>query len=382
MNRRIRSTAPALLVALAALAAVAGCGGDGRAESEAAAGAAAGAAAARRAATLGASDVAVATRATLTEGVALSGALEPKVNYTVAAPVAEQIAQVFVDEGEPVHEGQPLVRFRDDVLRAAAASARADVARARMAVSLAVAESSRAVALFAEGAIARRDHDNAFLAVESARAQLALAEAQSASATDRLEQATLRSPSAGVISRRYVQAGDRVDMNARIVDIVDTRTLQLSASVETQWLRLLRIGSPVTLALAQGSDSVRGRVSRINPTADPATRQVRVYVDIANPGNRLVGGLYVSGRAVVNEARGAVAVPSGAVRLEGSGRSPVVYVVDSGVVRRRSVTVGVTDEARALTQISSGLAEGDTVVVGPVEGLSDGTRVEIAGRRS
>ncbi|HWO89195.1 MAG TPA: efflux RND transporter periplasmic adaptor subunit [Gemmatimonadales bacterium] len=367
---------------LAALAGVTGCGGDGRAESEAAAGAAAGGAAARSAATLGASDVAVATRATLTEGVALSGALEPKVNYTVAAPVAEQIAQVFVDEGEPVREGQPLVRFRDEVLRAAAASARADVARARMAVSLAVAESSRAVALFAEGAIARRDHDNAFLAVESARAQLALAEAQSASATDRLEQATLRAPSAGVISRRYVQAGDRVDMNARIVDIVDTRTLQLSASVETQWLRLLRIGSPVTLALAQGLDSVRGRVSRINPTADPATRQVRVYVDIPNPGNRLVGGLYVSGRAVVNEARGVVAVPSGAVRLEGGGRSPVVYVVDSGVVRRRPVTVGVNDEVRALTQISSGLAEGDTVIVGPVEGLEDGTRVEIAGRRS
>jgi RND family efflux transporter MFP subunit len=360
-------------MAAAIVLAAAGCGGKAGSE-------AAQATTTPPPATLGASDVAQASRATLRQGVAISGSLEPKVNITVGAPIAEQVAEMFVDEGDAVRQGQPVARFRDDVLRASAASSRADVATARMQVTIAVAESSRADALFGEGAIARRDHDNALLAVESARARLALTEAQSANADDRLETATLKAPATGVISRRYVQAGDRVDFGKPVVDLVDTRTLQLAASVPTEFLAELRIGRPVSLRVAQleGAD-IAGRISRINPTADPATRQVKIYVDIPNAGSRLVGGLFASGRVVTHEVVGAVAVPGAAVRYEGEERAPVVYVVDRGKVARRPVGVGIADEALSLVQITSGLAAGETVIVGPIEGLSDGSPVEISG---
>ncbi len=352
---------------------VGACGGEAGSET-------AEAAATTAAATLDAADVAQASRATLREGVPVSGPLEPKVNITVGAPIAEQVAEMFVDEGQPVRQGQPLARFRDDVVRAAAASARADVATARMQVTIAVAESSRAEALFGEGAIARRDHDNALLAVESARARLALAEAQSASAEDRLETATLKAPVAGVISRRHAQAGDRVDFGEPVVDLVDTRTLQLAASVPTDRLAELRIGRPVSLRVAQlEGTEIAGRISRINPTADPATRQIKVYMDIPNAGNRLVGGLFASGRVVTHEVVDAVAVPRVAVRYEGEERSPIIYVVDHGKVARRPVGLGIADEAQGLVQITSGLAAGETVIVGPIEGLPDGSPVEISG---
>ena len=360
-------------MAAALVCGAAACGGKAGSE-------AAQAATTTPAATLSAADVVQASRATLREGVPISGALEPKVSITVGAPIAEQVAEMFADEGDAVRQGQPLARFRDDVLRASAASARADVATARMQVTIAVAESSRAEALFGEGAIARRDHDNALLAVESARARLALTEAQSANAADRLETATLKAPAAGVISRRYVQAGDRVDFGEPVVDLVDTRTLQLAASVPTEWLAELRIGRPVSLRVAQlEGTEIAGRISRINPTADPATRQIKIYVDIPNAGHRLVGGLFASGRVVAHEAVGAVAVPRVAVRYEGEQRSPVVYVVDHGKVARRPVGLGIADEAQGLVQITSGLAAGETVIVGPIEGLSDGSPVEISG---
>src|SRR3989304_5459286 len=81
-----------------------------------------------------------------------------------------------------------------------------------------------------------------------------------------------RAPGGGFISRRYVQAGDRVDFGKPVVDLVDTRTLQLSASVEAEWLGALRVGRAVSLGVSQlPGDSVTGRISRINPTADPAT---------------------------------------------------------------------------------------------------------------
>jgi len=330
---------------------------------------------------VGAADVTTTARTTLHAGVPVSGSLEPKVSITVGAPVAEQIVEMFVDEGQPVQQGEPLCRFKDDVLRAVANSARADVATQRMQANIAVAESTRADALLREGAIAPRDRDNTVLALNAARARLALAEAQAASADDRLSTATLRAPASGVVSRRYLQAGDRVDFGKPVFDIVDTRVLQLSASVPVEHMAELRLGRTVALTVSQlDSTSVTGRISRINPTADNATRQVRVYVDIPNAARRLVGGLFVSGRVLTREAVNVVAVPLTALRYEGDARTPVVYVIAQGKVARRIVGVGIADEDRRLVQVTSGVQAGDIVVVGPIEGLTDGAPVEILGQ--
>jgi len=163
-----------------------------------------------------------------------------------------------------------------------------------------------------------------------------------------------------------------------VVELVDTRVLQLSASVPTEWLSELKVGRPVSLTVAQlDSSEVSGRISRINPTADPATRQIQIYVDVPNPRETLVGGLFVSGRVLTREAADAVAVPRAAVRYEGEARTPYVYAVDHGKLARRQVGVGIADDAQGLVEITSGVAAGDTVIVGPVEGLNDGTPIRI-----
>ncbi len=334
------------------------------------------------AATLNASDVAVVRRQTLRAGFPLSGALEPKVRITVGAPLAEQLVDVYVNEGDRVDSGQRLARFKDQVLQAAANYARADVQTQQAAERVAQAESSRAVALFAEGAISQRDRDNALVALEAARARLSLAQSQAANADDRLRTATLTAPAAGVVSKRFVQAGDRVDNGKPVLEIVDTRVLQLTASVPTEWLPELRIGRAVSLTIAQlDSSHVAGQISRINPTADPATRQIQIYVDVPNSRQTLVGGLFASGQVVTREARDAVAVPRVAVRYEGEQRSPYVYAVNAGKLARRRVTLGIADDGAALVEITSGVAPGDTVVVGPIEGVAEGTPIIVANGR-
>ena len=354
----------------ALLVATVGCGGKGesaRAEATTA-----------PTVTLGAGDLGVATKTTLVAGMPLSGPLTPKVSVVVGAPIAEQLAEMMVNEGDAVREGQPIARFRDDVLKANAASAQADVSTARMQVRMAVAESTRAEALFAEGAIARRDFDNAMVAVEAARSRQALTESQAANAADRVSTATLRAPVSGVVSVRSAQAGDRVDFGKPVLTIVNTSVLQLEASVESRWLPDLRIGRPVSLVVTgMDRDTLTGHIARINPVADPATRQVRVYVEVANPGNRLVGGLYVSGFAVTHEAKDVVAVPKTAIRLEGTQRENVVYVVASGRIARRVVQPGIEDARSGLVQVT-GVNAGEAVVVSPVDGLAEGTRVETA----
>ena len=373
----IRYAWKTVLPMIAAAVSAAGCGAK-----QAGRGAAAEAVAqaAPNTATLNPNDVAVARRQTLRSGIPLNGALEPKVKVTVGAPLAEQLLEVYVNEGDRVQQGQPLARFKDQVLQAAAAYARADVESQRMNVRVAEAESARAVTLFGEGAIAQRDRDNALAGLQAARARLSLSESQAASSEDRLKTATVTAPAAGVISKRYAQAGDRVDNGKPVFELVDTRVLQLSASVPTEWLPELRVGRLVSLTIAQmDSSHVSGQIARINPTADPATRQIQIYVDVPNPGERLVGGLFASGRVVTREAPNAVAVPKEAVRFEGEERAPYVYAVSHGKVARRRVGVGVVDDDLSLVEIATGIAAGDTVIVGPIEGLADGAPVVIGG---
>ena len=195
-----------------------------------------------------------------------------------------------------------------------------------------------------------------------------------------MHSSTLTAPVAGVISKRFVQAGDRVDNGKPVFELVDTRVLQLSASVPTEGLSELRIGRTVSLTIAQfDSSRVSGQISRINPTADPATRQIQIYVDVPNPREALVGGLFASGRVVTREVRDAVAVPQVAVRYEGDERTPYVYEVSKGKIAKRRVVVGVADDDLGRVEITAGVAAGDTVVVGPIEGLSDRTPVVIGG---
>jgi len=325
--------------------------------------------------TLGANDIATAITVRLVAGVPISGPLTPKVSVTVGAPLAEQLVEMLVNEGDVVRQGQPIARFRDDVLRSASLSAQAEVATARTQLRVAEAESTRANALFAEGAISQRDRDNAYLGMESARSRQALVTSQAAGAADRLETATVKAPVSGVVSARHAQAGDRVDFGKPVLDIVNTSVLQLEASVEARWLAELRVGRPVKLTVTGLDGEITGRIGRINPVADPATRQVRVYVEVPNSNGRLVGGLYVSGYAVTREVPNAVAVPKAAIRTEGTEGKPVVYVVTGGRIARREVQPGIEDAGGQLVEVT-GVSAGDSVVVGPVDGLTEGMRVE------
>jgi multidrug efflux pump subunit AcrA (membrane-fusion protein) len=123
---------------------------------------------------------------------------------------------------------------------------------------------------------------------------------------------------------------------------------------------------------------VSGRVARVNATADPATRQLQVYVTVANRGGQLVGGLFASGRIVMQEARAALAIPQSGVRTDADGAA-YVLVVDGGTLARRDVKVGITDDVAGLIEITQGLVEGAQVVVGPAEGLAPGQAVQVAG---
>ncbi len=321
-----------------------------------------------RVAVLGQADVARAARADLIAGVPVSGTLEPSLEVRIASPIPEVVEQVLVKEGQAVRQGQVLARFRTSAMEPAALSAEAQR-------RLAASDYERMQNLFKEGAVSQRD-------VENAEVSLRAAEANEAQARKKLDEATVRAPVSGVISQRAVDSGDRVKDGDLLFQLVNTTELEFEATVPSEYVAQVRVGAPVMLAVTGADAGLSGRVSRINATVDPATRQVKVYVTVSNRGGRLVGGLFASGRIVLRQAKGAVAVPQTAVRTEagaGVGGRPYVLVVDSGRIARRDVTLGTTDEQTSLVEITSGLQGGETVIVGPASGLEVGEPVTITG---
>lgn len=358
MNARPLHVLAAAVLALAV--ALAGCGHRSSAKPGAAG-------AAPAAALLAATDVTRAARADLTAGVPVSGTLAPAVEVRIAAPVGEVLDEVPVREGQAVARGQVLARFRTTSLRPQAASAEA-------AWTVARADHERMRNLFAEGAVSKRE-------VEGAEAQLRAAEAQWAAAASRLADAEVRAPIAGVIAARHVQGGDRLGEGDPLFMLVNTAELEFEATVPSAHVPFLAPGMPVRLDVSGfPAGGVRGRVARVNATADPATRQVKVYVRVPNPGGRLVGGLFASGSIVTKEAVRALAVPGAAVH-DADGEAWVM-VVTQGALARRAVRLGVRDESRDLVEIVSGLTEDDVVVTAPVEGLEPGRPVQVGGQES
>jgi RND family efflux transporter MFP subunit len=312
---------------------------------------------------LAAADVAPARRADLRAGVPVSGTLVPGWEARVTSPLDDIVEEVVVREGQAVARGQVLARFRSLTVAADAASGAA-------ALKVAAADWERQKRLLAAGAVSERD-------VEAAEAQYRAAEAQNAMVSRRLSDATVRAPGAGVVVSRFVQSGDRVGTGDPLFTVASTATLEFEATVPSEYVSLVRPGAAVDLDVTGSSERVSGKVARVNATADAATRQVKVYVNVPNPGGRLVGGLFASGNVVTRESRKAIAVPTAGVRREGD--ATFALVVESGRIARRDLRVGVADRAQDLVEVLEGLREGDVVVTGSIEGLAPGTPVHVQG---
>ena len=352
MKRYIGATA-AVLTAIV----VAACGGDGQAETRPPD--------AAPAAVLGASDVATVNRGDLIVGVPVSGTLDPGVDVRIKSPIAELIEVVLVKEGQAVKQGQVLARFRSELAEAGALSADAQH-------RMAVADYERMQNLLKEGAVSQRD-------VENAETAMRAAQASATQAKQRLHDATVRAPVAGVIAERAVESGDRIKDGDLMFRLVNTAVLEFAAAVPSAYVTNVQAGMPVSLTVTGLSHvTIGGQVSRVNATADAATRQVKVYVLVPNADGKLVGGLFASGRIIIRQVASAIVVPQAAVRTADSGT--YVLLIEDNRIARRAVVTGGIDEIGDLIEITQGLSGGETVVIGAAEGLRDGDVVSITGR--
>jgi RND family efflux transporter MFP subunit len=321
------------------------------------------------------SAVAVVRVEELRAGPTLTGTLAAAREARLLAETNGTVLAVFADVGTRVRPGQLLARLESAPVAATAEAAAAAVAAAQVAVANAQRNVERTAALVRAGALAPRDLEAARQALEAARSQQAAAEAQLRQARRQLARTQVRAPIAGVVAQRQVSPGDVVGPGALLFVVLDPTSLRLEGTVPAAALPTLRVGTPVEVTV-QGYPGVRvaGRVTRIAPAVDPATRQAQVVVELANPEGRLAAGLFAEGR-VLTQARSAPVVPLTAVD-ESSGQ-PTVLRVRGGRTERVPVELGVRDDATERVEIVRGLTPGDTVLVGEAASLAPGTPVRV-----
>lgn len=322
-------------------------------------------------------DVAKVMRGDVESGPAVSGVLTASVMVDVKARIVGDIIAVSVQEGSTVRQGQSLAALDTRELEYQLQYAQAELAAAEAALKNAQNNLERTQRLLKEGAMAPRDLESAQAAMDAAQAQVTLRLARAHEMRKVVADAKFPSPISGVVSRRLVDPGDHLGENDVIFTVVDSRMMELTASISSEDLGQVKVGLPVSFRVEgyQGR-AFEGLIARINPAADPATRQVTVYVQIPNPTGELIGGLFATGRIITGRTANGLLVPADAIRPGQSGQ--LVYRIAGGQATAVPVTLGLQDVATGRVAVTGGLQPNDLVLVGPTSGITSGTKVSLA----
>jgi RND family efflux transporter MFP subunit len=226
-----------------------------------------------------------------------------------------------------------------------------------------------------QGFISKTALESASATLASAEANYRAAQAGADVASKSLDDTVLRAPIAGQVAQRLAQPGERVAIDARIVEIVDLRRLELEASLGAADSLGVKVGQTAQLTV-EGSDTVfKAKVVRINPSAVAGSRAVLAYLAL-EPNTALRQGLFAQGLLATGNNR-ALAVPLNAVRTDKP--LPYVQVVRDGKVEHQTVEVLSRGDVNGqLFAAIQGAAENTQVLSGTVGVVRAGTPVKAA----
>jgi RND family efflux transporter MFP subunit len=213
--------------------------------------------------------------------------------------------------------------------------------------------------------------------VAAARARVAASDARLRTTSQTVADTRVLSTVGGIVEKRMVNPGEHVSRGTTLFTVVRGDVLELAAAVPERAAATVRPGQMVHFSA--GGRAIEGRVARMAPSVDPASRSVTVYVQVPNADGSLRAGTFASGRIVSRVVDNALVVPASALREGKEGAPPFVYRIANGKIEVAQVTQGLTDETQGVVQIVGGLAAGDKVVVGNVGMLGEGMQVRMAG---
>ena len=333
---------------------------------------------------LNATDLVVARQQDMQRTLAVSGGLKAVNSVFVKAKVAAEVKSLTVREGDSVKAGQVIgaldtteydLRLRQAEQTALAAKTQVDIAQRTLANNR---------ALVAQGFISATGLETSISMEASAQAGYLASAAAVSLARKTKADARLVSPINGIVSQRLVQPGERVAIDAKLVEVVDLSRMELEAAMAAEDVVNVRVGQIARLDVDGRAQPLAARVSRINPSTQAGTRSVMVYLATdpsVDAASGLRQGLFARG-TIALERQSALLVPASAVRID-QARPYVLAVVD-GKVAQRSVTLGARGEISldgrteaAVELLGDALTPGTPLLRGTLGQVRDGTPVKL-----
>jgi RND family efflux transporter MFP subunit len=312
----------------------------------------------------------VETRA-LARWLPVSGAVQPLNQATVKAKVSGDVRQIAVREGESVRAGQVLARIDTADLESRLVERVGALESAKAQLAMAEKTNASNQTLLRQNFISQNAYDNSVSSLNVAKGTVKSAEAQVQIAQNALRDAVVISPLAGVVAKRHVQPGEKVAFDSPLVTVVDLKAMELQAAVPSVDVPELAIGREVDLTIEGfGERRFSGRIERINPAAEAGTRAILVYVGIPNSDGSLRGGMFATGRIALAADAPVPTLPQAAVRSE-AGQS-YVWTIEGGKLTRRIVIVGRRDDSAGIVEVKTALPAGAKVLAARFDNLKDG----------
>ena len=313
------------------------------------------------------------------EGVMLSsvpelfeatGTVKAKNSAQLAARISATVSEVHVREGDQVRRGSLLVTLAALESTAGASGAAHTVEEALARKRLADVTYERFARLFQEQAVTRQELDTRRAERDMAGQSLARAREAARAAAAVAGYTRITAPLDGVVTARMVDPGSTVFPGMPLLTVEEGGQYRLELAVPESLLGKVALGTSLPVSLDGDSRTVTGKVAEIVPTVDPVSRTFTLKLDL--PAKGLRSGQFGRAQLPVGDTQGLL-VPQKAV-LE-RGQLTFVWVVDNGnIARMRLVKPGTVSAGRV--EILAGLSAGERIVVGGMEKVTDGARVE------
>ena len=324
------------------------------------------------------SDVTQAKMLDIAQGVAVSGTLKAVSSAVVKARVSGELQGLTVREGDFVKTGQVIARIDAGEYLARTQQARQQAEAARAQVDVVQRQFDNNKALVDQGFISKTALDTSLANLNAAQANLKAAQAATDIAAKSVNDTILKSPISGQVSQRLAQPGERVGVDARIVEIVDLGRLELEATLSAADSIRLQVGQIAQLQIEGIAQPVAARVARINPSAQAGSRSVLAYLSIDSAtlnASPLRQGLFAQGILGTAQASMMLSVPLASVRTDKP--APYVQVIENGKVLHRTVQLGTRGTNSGVEVVAiTGLADNAQVILGNIGTLAEGTAVK------
>ncbi|MBM5812198.1 MAG: efflux RND transporter periplasmic adaptor subunit [Gammaproteobacteria bacterium] len=293
----------------------------------------------------------------------LDGTVEAVQHGTIAAETSGRVVEVLYDIDDVMPAGAVIVRLRGVEQRAGLARAEAELAEASSRRAEAQQQFERIAGLLERRLVSRQHFDQASADRDAAVARAAAAEAALAAAREGVRHTEVRAPWAGVVARRYVEAGEAVQPGTPLLSALSLRELRVSADLPRSLAATVRARRRA--AVYAGDRRIEATRVTLAPQAAPDSETFRVRLELPAETPDLYPGMLVKAAFVVGESE-RLTIPAAALVERGELRS--VYVQgDDGRVRLRQVRIGQRFGDRL--EVLAGLNSGERVVTDPPAAL-------------